>query len=445
MPPTFFDQDSPPLPRRRRRWVRRLTVAAGVLISVALLTAGATGLYLQRWYSGIDKVTITHATTTTETARDTSSSAAKTSTSTNKADSTSTSELPTTTATETPGSVNILVTGSDSRSCVDPHSPYAGAFLADGNNLGNRSDTIMVLHLDESNGSMAMLSLPRDLWVPIAGTAKKNRINTAFDPKNPSRLVQTIETDFGIRIDHYLGVDFCAFKDLVDAVGGVTVPFSAPTRDLHTGLDVTNPGCHVMRGDEALAYVRSRYFEQQVKGRWQMDPSSDYGRIARQQDFIRRVVAKAISVGATNPLTAKKLLDAAQGSNLRIDDQLGLGDMLRIGRDAQAIGVDNAVSYRLPGTGTTINGASVIQPDVTSPEALAILDVFRGGAPTITPASTTSAPVGTVPPTAGAKKTTKTSVHHGVGTTSTTTAATAPGGAPESNMQGVRPAGDQSC
>src|SRR5262249_31941110 len=137
---------------------------------------------------------------------------------------------------------NFLFTGSGSRSCIDPSSPYAGAFLGDGA-AGARSDTIMVFHVDPASSQAAILSFPRDLWVPIAGTARKDRINSAFDPDDPSRLVQTIETNFVIHIDHFVGVDFCAFKTMVDTVGGIRIPFAYPTRDIHTGLDIARPGC----------------------------------------------------------------------------------------------------------------------------------------------------------------------------------------------------------
>ena len=117
---------------------------------------------------------------------------------------------------------NFLLTGSDNGSCVDPNSPYAGAF-GDRNSFGERSDTIMIIRVNPKDNQAAFLSFPRDLWVKIAGSTRSNRINTAFERKNPNTLADTIYQNFGINIDHYVNIDFCAFKEIVDAVGGVKV------------------------------------------------------------------------------------------------------------------------------------------------------------------------------------------------------------------------------
>src|SRR5262249_51399999 len=155
---------------------------------------------------------------------------------------------------------NFLLVGSDSRAeaCVDPNSPYAGGF---GDVSSDLSDTIMVVRIDPKASQAAILSFPRDLWVSIAGTGRKSKINSAYEKDDPSRLLQTIEQNFGISIAHYVEVSFCAFKNLVDAVGGVKIPFAYPTRDLNTGLNIPEPACVNMNGDEALAYVRSRHYE----------------------------------------------------------------------------------------------------------------------------------------------------------------------------------------
>ena len=210
---------------------------------------------------------------------------------------------------------NYLIVGSDSRDCIDPASPYAGAFLTEGSDIGDRSDTIMVLRVDPDESQAAILSFPRDLWVRIGSTNRKSRINSAFDKEDPARLVETIEQNFSIPVDHYIEVDFCAFKYLVDAVGGVKIPFEYATRDRYTGLDIAEPGCYTMTGDAALAYVRSRHYQyQEEDGDWKEDGSSDRGRIRRQQDFIKRMLRKAIDRGATRPDVAKKLIDTALAS-----------------------------------------------------------------------------------------------------------------------------------
>jgi hypothetical protein len=123
-----------------------------------------------------------------------------------------------------PDARNFLITGADNNSCVDPTSPYAGAF-GDRTDFGERSDTIMMWRVNPSTSQVAVLSFPRDLFVDIAGTSRKGRINEAYERDNPQQLIDTIYQNFGINTDHFVQVDFCAFRTLVNAVGGVAVPF----------------------------------------------------------------------------------------------------------------------------------------------------------------------------------------------------------------------------
>ena len=109
---------------------------------------------------------------------------------------------------------NFLLVGSDSRDCISPEQADAAAFLGEPV-VGGRSDTIMVLRVERNAESASILSFPRDLWVRISGSNRKSRINNAFDKDDPSRLVRTIEDNFDVPIDHYVDVDFCAFKRMM--------------------------------------------------------------------------------------------------------------------------------------------------------------------------------------------------------------------------------------
>ena len=156
-------------------------------------------------------------------------------------------------------------------------------------------------------------------------------------------------------IDHTVQVSLCAFKSLVDAVGGVNVPFAYPTKDEETGLDIETPGCVTLDGDEALAYVRSRAHYQYFDGKsWKFDGTSDYGRIARQQDFIQRALQKAVDKGARNVGVARDLLDVAL-ANVVVDQNLTINDLLRLAstlRDFDPAQL-RAHSYRVEGRGVT--------------------------------------------------------------------------------------------
>jgi LCP family protein required for cell wall assembly len=287
---------------------------------------------------------------------------------------------------------NYLLVGSDSRACIDPSSPYAGAFLTEGNDIGDRSDTIMLLRVDPNESQAAILSFPRDLWVKIGTSNRKSRINSAFDKGDPSRLVQTIELNFDLPVDHYIEVDFCAFKYLVDALGGVKIPFAYPTRDRFTGLDIPAPGCYSMSGDAALAYARSRHYQYEENGRWKEDGSSDRGRIRRQQDFIKRMLRKAVDRGGTRPDVAKKLIDTAL-KNVRVDETLTVNDLLKVASRLQEFDPSEVKTYRMDGKGTNVGGASVIVPTLSDPATQNVLKVFRGEATVAdVPSSDTTAP-----------------------------------------------------
>jgi LCP family protein required for cell wall assembly len=359
----------------------------------------------------------------------------------------STSAAETTTTLDLSGAVdaqNYLLVGSDSRACIDPSSPYAGAFLTEGNDIGDRSDTIMLLRVDPNEKQAAILSFPRDLWVKIGSSNRKGRINSAFEKDDPSQLVATIERNFDVPVNHYIEVDFCAFKYLVDALGGVKIPFAYQTYDKYTGLNIAAPGCYTLNGDAALAYVRSRHYTYVDNGRPKEDGSSDRGRIRRQQDFIKRTLRKAIDRGAARPDVAKKLLDTAL-KYVRIDESLTVNDMLRVANRLRSFDPELVATYRLDGTGTNIGGASVIVPNLKSRQTQDVLKLFRGEAtiaqvPTVDPASET--PADSTSTTIAATSTT-TSLGTNDGTSPTSTLA--PQVVVVDNGVGIFPPDDATC
>ena len=111
-------------------------------------------------------------------------------------------------------SKNFLITGRDNNECVDSDSRY-GKTVEGRTGYAGLTDTIMIIRVNPTENKAAVLSFPRDLYVKIAKSDSKNRINTAFRPNEPQRLVDTIMTNFSIGVDHYIAVDFCAFKTIV--------------------------------------------------------------------------------------------------------------------------------------------------------------------------------------------------------------------------------------
>ena len=276
---------------------------------------------------------------------------------------------------------NFLLTGSDNGACPDAGDGTAGG-IGDRGSFGERSDTIMILRVDPTVNDVAVLSFPRDLWVSISGTTRQARINSAFDAKDPSRLIRTINDNFGVPVDHYVNVNLCAFKEIVDSVGGVKIPFDYRTKDDKVGFREVGPGCVELRGSQALAYVRSRsgykYFDE-TKQKWASDPTGDIGRINRQQDFLRRSMQRALDRASTNPATANALLNVAL-QRVITDDRITPRDLLTLAQAMRNLDTTGVKSYTIEWSMRRIGGESVLMPIIDTDSMQQILKVFRGEA-----------------------------------------------------------------
>lgn len=284
-----------------------------------------------------------------------------------------------------PGAVveNFLLVGSDTREGADPEADDFGGIGGTDVTTGQRSDTIMILRHNRDTGEAALLSLPRDLWLEIAGTGQENRINSAFG-HGTDVLVTTITENLGIPINHYIEVDFNGFKTLVDAIGGVSTCFEYPTRDKNTGLMISNPGCYELDGLQGLQYTRSRHFEEFRDEKWREDPTSDLGRIDRQQKFIVSAVSKAVGRLSENPFVIDDLMAAAQQS-VTVDAGL---DLFAIAKRFGDLVGQNLYTFQVPVVNETIDGNAVLLLD--EGEADGVLDYFRGR-PTVLPGTSVPA------------------------------------------------------
>ncbi len=275
---------------------------------------------------------------------------------------------------------NYLLVGSDSRAGLDADDPANGAFFNDegiSTDGPQRTDTIMILRVDPDDGAASLLSFPRDLWVPIAGTGKSNRINTAFTAGREV-LIDTIRENFGIPIHHYVEIDFVGFLGLVESIGGVPFYFEAPVRDTHSGLVVQDSGCITLDSRQSLSFARSRYLEHYDydSGTWKTDPTGDFGRISRQQEFIRRAISTAVSKGLSNPATLNDLVNVGV-EFVGLDPSLDVSDILGLGRRFASFDADSLQTFSLPATPfRTSAGAAVL--DLDTKDAEPILNIFRG-------------------------------------------------------------------
>ncbi|MFB7497128.1 LCP family protein [Streptomyces sp. NPDC056161] len=215
------------------------------------------------------------------------------------------------------GSENILVLGSDSRSGANKK---LGGGVDDGS---ARSDTAMIVHVYEGHKKASVVSIPRDTLVdrPECTDAKGGvhpaesgaMFNSAYSTGGATCTVKTVESVTGLRMDHYLEVDFTGFQKLIDELGGVTVTTTQAINDPDSHLDLS-AGTHKLNGDEALGLVRTRHG---------VGDGSDLGRIQLQQAFIKALVNQVKQIGVlTNPTKLYALADTATKS-VTTDSDLG--------------------------------------------------------------------------------------------------------------------------
>jgi LCP family protein required for cell wall assembly len=261
---------------------------------------------------------------------------------------------------------NYLIVGTDSRSGLA--NDVENANLIFGPEVaGERTDTIAILRID--GDTVSLLAIPRDLYIPLGGGAL-NRMNAAFASGGPTGLIDTVQRELEIGIDHYLEINLAGFLGLVDALGGVTIDFPHPAFDERSGLLIDTAGPTHLDGAAALAYVRSRRYTELVDGVALTDPTSDLGRVERQQRFLAAIMAKL--GGERNPFVLLDIVRAV-ASNVTVDNELDVHDAAALGlrlRGAQPRTATIPTSrYITPG------GADVL---VLTAESERVLADFRG-------------------------------------------------------------------
>ncbi|MCU7820517.1 LCP family protein [Kitasatospora sp. DSM 101779] len=217
------------------------------------------------------------------------------------------------------GAQDILVLGSDSRSGDNGD-------LAGGDVGGTaRSDTAMVVHIPQGRADATVVSIPRDTLVtrPACTTSKGRQLgeaqrvmfNSVYTAGGPACVVKTVESMTGLRMNHYVEIDFAGFKELVDAMGGVQVTVDAPIKDKYSGLNLT-PGTHTLDGTQSLAFVRTRHG---------VGDGSDLGRIGLQQKFILAVLSQLQRQDTLSSPT--KLYGVANAATKALTTDAGLGSL----------------------------------------------------------------------------------------------------------------------
>lgn len=253
---------------------------------------------------------------------------------------------------------NILLAGSDSRAGLTARQLQRAHTTYDG---GGGSDTLMLAHVSPARDKVQVVSIPRDTYVEVPGHGR-SKINAAYDLGGPGLLVQTVEQLTGLQVDHYVGVGFVGFQDIVDELGGVDVCLTEPAADHDAGLYLA-AGRHHVDGETALAFARAR----------KTVPGGDLGRIGRQQQLLGAVVRKLTSAGTlTDPSRLNDVLNTATRS-LTVDRDLSLAHLVQLGQRLGQAGPGRLEFTTLPeGADTVIqpSGADVLLPDVKADAAL---------------------------------------------------------------------------
>jgi LCP family protein required for cell wall assembly len=344
--------------KHRHRWRRRILYVVGSLVLIATLGVGGVYEYVNYRYGQIKKIHSKHLVAQAPAGQP----------------------------------FNLLFVGSDTRAFVQ-NSTQENAFGNPADQGGQRSDVTMVARFVPATKSVTILSIPRDLWVNIPGNepgiSGMNRINAAYN-NGPDLLIQTIERDLGIPINHFVSVDFPGFQGMVDALGGITMDFPTDVKDQYSGLDVTTTGCQVVNGATALELVRARHLYYMQDGEWQYDGQSDFSRIQRQDAFFRAVLDKLDSIGL-NPLTINAFIGAAVG-NLTIDDTLSKSDLFNMATEFRGLPQSHFVTETLPTIAFVTSGdADVLE--LAQPYAQSMINAFKAiGAPAPHATTTTTVP-----------------------------------------------------
>ncbi|TCB92716.1 LytR family transcriptional regulator [Micromonospora zingiberis] len=246
------------------------------------------------------------------------------------------------------GALNILMVGTDSR---DPDAPMdrAGEW---------RADTIIVMHIPADHEQAYLVSIPRDLYVPIpesagadCGSGQRRKINAAFAFGGLPLAVRTVECFTDVHIDHVMAIDFAGFKQVTDALGGVDLEVERTITSIHKPYRKFTKGTNHMNGTEALDWIRQR----------KQFPDGDFARMRHQQEFLRALMDKAASTGTlTNPKKLNAFLRSVTDA-VTVDHGFSLTDMAVQFRNLRG---ENLTFVTSPHLGSeTINGESVVVSD----------------------------------------------------------------------------------
>jgi LCP family protein required for cell wall assembly len=276
------------------------------------------------------------------------------------------------------GTENILMVGSTDRCALSVQNPAYG-LCSQGVN-GVNSDVMMILHADPAHHRLALLSIPRDLFVPNARSTGPYKIDAGLY-EGLSQVVASIEEDFGIPIQHAVSLNFDQFANIVDSLGGINMSFPVSVFDwgptgggvngnqpVSSGLNQRAAACVHLNGTQALQVVRARHLRYETDQSnpndpysWQAESESDLARIRRDHEFLR-VLANAVAKhGLGNPISDLDLINSVK-ADLTFDQSWSVSDMTNLVLAFHSVDINSVPQLTLPvqvvGESLTYEGSS---------------------------------------------------------------------------------------
>ncbi len=267
--------------------------------------------------------------------------------------------------------LNYLLVGSDTRVGLTKEQSKLLRVGSTKTAEGARSDTILLVHISKARDKVTIISIPRDSLVTIPAhigldgksqiPERKAKINTAFAWGGAPLLIQTLESETNLKIDHYVEIGFAGFANMVDAIGGIDVCTKRDINDPKSHL-ILSAGVHTLNGVESLKYVRTRDF----------DGMGDLGRIQRQQQFMSAILRKVTSTGVLlNPIKLTNFFNAAIAT-VRTDSELNKNDLITLAKQMRNLSASKVRTLTIPLGNTNARvagvGSVVIWDSVLAPE-----------------------------------------------------------------------------
>ncbi|RAS68434.1 LytR family transcriptional attenuator [Lentzea atacamensis] len=249
------------------------------------------------------------------------------------------------------GDENFLLVGSDTRAGAKPED-NVGTQAKEG---GARSDVIMLAHIPADRKRMVVVSLPRDVrvdrpacrsWNPDNGQyggplapAKEVMANSVYNDGGPECVVNLMTQLSGLKINHFVSIDFVGFREMSTAIGGVEICTPTAIKDGELGVVIDKPGKHLLKGDQALQYVRARY----VQG----DDASDFARIKRQQQFLSAMLRQALSNEVLlSPTKLNNFINAL--TKTTVGDNIDVASLLELANSLQSLDAGRVSFVTMP-------------------------------------------------------------------------------------------------